>query len=83
MLESPRNDHARIGFVVLHLRLLGDSSRVPRMSQKKSQTRKARFPHEPGKCQVCADEGILPSEAVACYLHSTLVINELRGKYTR
>jgi len=42
--------------------------------------KKARFPHETGKCQVCADQGILPSEAVVCYLHSIALIKELRAE---
>lgn len=39
---------------------------------------KVRFPHEPGKCRFCADAGILPSDAIACVLHSEITINELK-----
>ena len=41
---------------------------------------KRKFPHEVGKCQVCADQGILPSEAVACHMHSIMAIEELRAE---
>jgi hypothetical protein len=44
--------------------------------------KKVRFPHEPGKCRICADRGILPSEAVACVLHSEIAINELKTENT-
>jgi hypothetical protein len=36
--------------------------------------------HEAGKCQVCADKGILPSEAIACALHSIYTIHELESE---
>lgn len=29
---------------------------------------------------MCADQGILPSEAIACHLHSTLTIKELQAE---
>lgn len=43
-------------------------------------SKKKTFPHEPGKCQFCADAGILPSEAIACALHSILAIEELKAE---
>jgi len=43
----------------------------------KPTKKRRRFPHEPGKCHICADKGILPSEAIACALHSVFRIKEL------
>jgi hypothetical protein len=43
-------------------------------------TTKPRFNHEPGKCHECADKGIVPSEAIACYLHSTHTIDQLKAE---
>jgi hypothetical protein len=50
------------------------------VNAKRRSEKKARFKHEPGKCHTCADEGVLPSEAIACALHSVLTIKELRAE---
>jgi hypothetical protein len=36
----------------------------------------SKFDYEPGKCRICADKGILPSEAIACYAHSNAFESE-------
>lgn len=42
-------------------------------------TSAARKP-KAGECHVCIQKGMPPSEAVACCLHSTLIIEELRAE---
>lgn len=37
-------------------------------------------PEDQGKCHFCANEGILPSEAIACALHSEYAIRELKAE---
>lgn len=35
---------------------------------------------KPGECRACAAEGILPSQAVACAMHSEILIRELQAE---
>ena len=42
--------------------------------------KKQSFPHEPGECQICADKGSRPAEAIACAWHSVYTIKELQAE---
>lgn len=34
----------------------------------------------PGECVICVEKGVLPSQAIACALHSLVTIDELRAE---
>ena len=42
--------------------------------------KKQSLPHEPGECQICADKGSRPAEAIACAWHSVYTIKELQAE---